>query len=259
MSKVYLYMNAWREILARAFAGLTVQQNFSPEWLVNPATRRHLKLDYLYPEIDVAVRFTGLTAKGQRRQSDWEVLENEQRDQTRAELCRLNGVQLIILDPLDAPTKQMDNLLRMLSRARRVLGQSDRPKAKKQQGMDSLGEVHHRANRLRAALSKAPDKMMASLAEGWRDREAGLATTLQAASSLSDDVHQDDVHQEKAAKQVVVAFNPGQRVEHNKFGTGVITDISGEGNDTRISILFDADRERTFLAHLIGDKLSSAN
>ena len=61
-----LAMNAWREILARIFDGFKAQDNVSPEWLINPATRRRLKLDRLYPDAGVAIRFAGLTAKGQR-------------------------------------------------------------------------------------------------------------------------------------------------------------------------------------------------
>ncbi|MEZ4635836.1 MAG: hypothetical protein R2873_00885 [Caldilineaceae bacterium] len=69
MSASYININAWREILARVFADCNVAYNVSPDWLVNPATRRKLKLDYLYPDINIAVRITGLTAKGQGRRS----------------------------------------------------------------------------------------------------------------------------------------------------------------------------------------------
>ena len=80
MSGIYLNMNAWQEIQARIFEGFTIQSNVSPAWLINPATRRKLKLDRLYPEAAIAVRNVGLTAKGQGRQSDWELLEEQQRD-----------------------------------------------------------------------------------------------------------------------------------------------------------------------------------
>ncbi|MBV7330268.1 hypothetical protein KFU94_18870 [Chloroflexi bacterium TSY] len=97
MSSLYLSMSAWREILARTLDGFEAQDNVSPEWLINPATRRRLKLDRYYPEAGIAIRFAGLTAKGQKRQSDWEILEAEQRDQTRIELCKLHGVHLAIM------------------------------------------------------------------------------------------------------------------------------------------------------------------
>ena len=66
----YLYMMGWNEILARIFDGFTEQRNVSPPWLVNPATRRRLKLDLLFPDIGVAIRFAGIQAKGSRRKSD---------------------------------------------------------------------------------------------------------------------------------------------------------------------------------------------
>ena len=50
----------WREVLARIFAGCDAKYAVTPEWLVNPDTGRRLKLDCLYPEIGVAVRFVGL-------------------------------------------------------------------------------------------------------------------------------------------------------------------------------------------------------
>ena len=41
----WLIINGWREIFARIFAEVETKFNVSPEWLVNPATKRHLKLD----------------------------------------------------------------------------------------------------------------------------------------------------------------------------------------------------------------------
>ncbi len=99
MHSIPLAMNAWREVLSRIFEEFTAQDNISPDWLINPATRRRSKLDRYYPDAGVAIRFTGLTAKGQGRQSDRDALETEQRDQTRVELCRMNGVQLAIINP----------------------------------------------------------------------------------------------------------------------------------------------------------------
>lgn len=249
MSSAYLSMNAWREVLARVFDGLEMQPNVSPEWLINPATRRRLKLDYLYPSVGVAVRLTGLTAKGQRRRSDWELLEDQQRDQTRAELCRLNGIQLAVLDPFDEPAKQMDGLLRVLSRATRLTAQTGRASKKKQAAMDALAGATATANQLRVSLAQKPDQMIATLAEAWRDREAGLATELQQASSATKK------KPSRAQQRKLQALESGQRVVHTRFGDGVITQVSGEGADRQVTILFDADRERTFLASLLADKL----
>ena len=249
MSQVYLRSLAWREILARVFEGQRSQTNVSPEWLVNPATRRRLKLDYLYPELGVAVRFAGLTAKGQRRQSDWEVLEAEQRDQTRAELCRLNGVQLAIIQPLKDPVEELDGLLRVLSRASRLAAQEKGSPAHKRARMDGLGKAHRVATDLRGRIRRRPDQMMATLAERWRDREEGLV------SELQRDRARENNRKRKAGVKKLKALRPGQRVQHSAFGPGVVTGVQGEGEEMRVSILFDASQERTFLANLVADKL----
>ncbi|MBI3959736.1 MAG: hypothetical protein HY328_13080 [Chloroflexi bacterium] len=249
----YLYMNAWREILARGFDGQEMQLNVTPEWLVNPATRRRLKLDYLFPGIDVAVRFTGLTAKGQGRRSDWEALEDEQRDQTRVELCKEHGVQLAVIDPADDPVKQMDGLLTVLSRASRVVAQGDKERAAKKKAMNDLAKVLKETTRIRTNLAQKPEQTLATLAESWRDREAGISTELQQSSTLA----QTNANGAKAARKFK-QLDAGQRIAHSHFGVGVIIAVDGEGAEMRISILFDGDRERTFLAALVVDKLQAA-
>lgn len=244
-----LAMNAWREILARIFDGFKAQDNVSPEWLINPATRRRLKLDRYYPEAGVAIRFAGLTAKGQRP-SDWDVLEAEQRDQTRAELCRINGVQLAVINPAEDPLKQMDGLLRVLSRASRVLAQGARSDREKKRWMPELSDARLRASELRTLISRNPTQMMANLGESWRDRETQI--TVGAGNGS-----------ERTATPVKVSigsaggFSMGQRVRHSYFGDGVITDVTDTNDDKQISVLFDAAEERTFLLSLVADKLEA--
>ncbi len=251
MSSAYLSMNAWREIFARVFNDPAAQSNISPEWLINPATRRRLKLDYLSLSIGIAVRFTGLTAKGQRRRSDWELLEEERRDQIRDELCRLNGIQLIVIDPSDEPTKQMGRLLRVLSRISRLTAQDGRTTPEKSASMDALAAAMQSANQLRISLSRNPNQMIATLAEAWRDREANIATESQQAATAQ-------TQKPTAAQQRELAqLARGQRVIHTHFGNGMITEVTGEGSEKRIRIRFDADKERTFLASLLADKLEA--
>lgn len=251
MNSIYLSISAWREILARTFAGYIEQDNVSPEWLVNPATNRKLKLDKFYPDAGIAVRFIGLTAKGQGRQSDWEVLETEQRDQTRAELCRQNGVQLATIDPNEDIVKQMDSLLSIMARASRILAQSSRPDSYKVQWMPALAAARDRAEKLRSALVKNPEQMIANLADGWREREAGSALELSSSAAV---VSSRQVRSPAVANFVL---SPGQRVRHLKFGDGVVTRIDGNGEHATVAILFDAAEERTFMAGLLYDKLES--
>ncbi|MDI9546388.1 MAG: hypothetical protein QM346_02195 [Chloroflexota bacterium] len=243
MSTIFLALNAWREILARVFEGFAAQTNVSPEWLVNPATRRRLKLDYYYPDAGIAVRIAGLTAKGQPRQSDWDALEEEQRDQTRAEMCRQNGVQLFLIDPMEDPLKQLDTLTRLLSRASRMLAQSDRPDREKARWMPKLAEARERVSALRSRVDKAPEQMMANLAESWRDREAGPPPA------------PEPLPMPAVATVAIQDLAVGRRVAHERFGPGVITAREGDGAEAKITILFDGEQERTFLLALVQDKL----
>jgi hypothetical protein len=243
MSSIYLAINGWREILARVFDGFPAQPNVSPEWLVNPATHRRLKLDIYYPNAGFAVRFVGLTAKGQRRQSDWEALEEQQRDENRVELCRLQGVQLMLIDPLEEPVKQLDILTRLLTRSSRMLAQGERADVDIARWMPALSEARGRAGELRSRIQKNPDQMMANLAEAWRDRELGA------------DAQPEPLPAPKAGTLRTKSLAVGQRVHHERFGSGVITALTGEGAEAMISILFDAAQERTFLVSLVQDKL----
>ena len=251
MSTAYLSVNAWREIFARVFDDLDLQSNVSPDWLINPATRRRLKLDYLCQPVGVAVRFAGLTGKGRRRRGDWELLEEEQRDQTRDELCRLHGIQLAVIDPFDDPLKQMDRFLSVLSRARRLTALDDRSNREKGVSMDALAAAVQSANQVRFSLSRNPEQTVGTLAEAWRDREANIATSLQEAAAVKAPAPT------RSQQRTLSQLDCGQRIVHTHFGDGVVTEVIGEGVDRRIKILFDGEQERTFLASLLADKLEA--
>jgi len=250
MSNVNLYVAiaAWREILARVFDGFTRQENVSPPWLTNPATRRRLKLDIFYPEAGMAFRFVGLTAKGQKRQSDLEVAEEEERDQVRQDLCRQHDVQLFLIEPLDDPLKQMDNLGRLLSRAGRSLAQSDHPTAYKIIWQPRIAEARERAEETRRLMTRQPEQMLVTLADSWRDREAGLF----------DAPPPPPAADERAIRRALATLDVGQRIAHSKHGEGVITALNGTGDDATVTILFDGDQSRTFLVAYALDKLSAA-
>jgi len=242
MINTYLVLSAWREALARIFDGFAAQDNVSPDWLVNPATNRKLKLDKVYPDIAIAIRFVGLTAKGQGRQSDLEVLENEERERARAELCRAHGVHLASIDPAEDSVKQMDGLLSVLARASRSMANSDRPAPEKATLMTALAAARSRAEQLRNRLAQNPEQMVENLAAGWRDREASLAVALSTSAVAS-------------GQAVAVVLATGQRVRHTRFGEGVVTRIDGSGPEAMVAILFDAAQERTFRADLLADKV----
>lgn len=250
MSSTYLIINAWREILARVFTDLPAQDNVTPEWLVNPATRRRLKLDRLYPDLGIAIRFEGLQARGQGRQSDWEVMENEQRDDTREELCRQHGVELVRIDihEEDVP-KALDALVRAISRAGRTLQQKPLKPAESARKMEVVAAARSRAGELRGLIARNPEQMLSNLSDAWRDRELGLA-----APSIEPRATAQPATSARNLKTPALA--EGQRVHHERYGDGVITHLVADGGDVKVSILFDAGEERTFLQSLLGGKIA---
>ncbi len=181
-------VNGWREVLERIFAGFDAQYSVTPDWLVNPETGRHLKLDYIYPEIGVAVRFTGLEGPGRkRRKSDEEVADDAAREDSRAAVCREHGVVLLSIDPDGEPREALRRIEMGLARATAQLAMGTAPQVFKQRLMPMLSQARQRAGEFTTRLAK-PDALM-TYAELWWDRQARLvpaaAPTAPAARSPS--------------------------------------------------------------------------
>lgn len=242
---IALNIMAWREILARTMQGFAVESDVSPAWLVNPATNRRLKLDLLYPEVGLAVRFVGLTAKGQPKQSDWELQEEAQRDQTREELCRQHGVELFLLDADHPhPGEQLQRLRTILSRLSRTLAQGDRPDQDKLTVMPLLAAARSRLDEITRRVKRPED--LALFAELWRDRETAAIAAARAPMPASAI---------KLARPLRLA--EGARVQHARFGSGLVETVDPANGDPQITILFDSGEQRTFLASLVSDKLQA--
>ncbi len=235
---------AWREILARTMQGFAVEIDASPAWLVNPATRRRLKLDLLYPQAGLAVRFVGLTAKGQPKQSDWEQLEDQQRDLTREELCRQHGVELFLVDPDYAyPSEQVQRLRLILGRLERGLAQNGRPASEQKALALLLAGARSRLDDV-ARRIKGPESL-ALYAELGRDRETAILSAASRPPAAAA--------RPRAAPALSLAA--GKRVLHNRFGAGMVEAATPADGDVQITILFDNGEQRTFLASLIADKV----
>lgn len=251
MSGIHISMNAWNEFLARILDRFEVKHNFSPEWLVNPGTKRRLKLDRYYPDAGIAIRFAGLSAKGQKQQSDWEVLENQQRDQIREELCKMNSVYLAVIHPVGDPIEQIDKILSTLRRAKASAEKEKKKSAR------NLEKALLQGRELRSRVNRDPEQMMATLAEGWRDRETNIVANLH--SSLPNNGSKP----KKGGQKIdLKRLKPRDQVVHERFGPGEIQTISGEGDEAMITITFEnAETERqskTFMASLVADKLRRA-
>ena len=119
------YLCGWREILARVFDGFDVEYGVTPEWLINPDTNRRLKLDLLYPQVAIAVRFVGVEGGGRRRRkSDEEVASEADREEARAAVCRHNGIVLVSISPDGEPRTELRKLEFGLSRATSQMAQA---------------------------------------------------------------------------------------------------------------------------------------
>ncbi len=234
-------VNGWREVLARVFEGFDAELNLSPEWLINPDTNRRLKLDYLYHDINLAIRFVGLEGSGpKRRKSDQEVLSEQEREDAREAVCREHGVVLVSIDPDDEPRNALRRLESGLSRAAAQLAQNGRvPHSKKQLLMPLLSQARRRTGEFTTKLT-VPEKL-GIYAEMWYDRQANLAA---------------QGPKEAGRNGPPPAFRQGMEVYHQRFGAGEITEIRPDGNDMSISVRFRDGTVRMFLASLVADKLA---
>lgn len=227
-------------MLARVFDGFVTEYGLTPEWLVNPGTNRRLKLDCFYPQISTAVRFVGLegTTRKQRK-SDEEALAEDEREQTRAAVCRAHGVVLISIDPDGEPRTALRSIEMGLARASSQLAQSaETPHAEKQKLMPLLSLARRRAGEFAARLT-VPEKLNI-YAEMWWDRQAILAAQAPA----------------RPAARALPRFEVGMDVHHERFGPGRVTAIGPEDGDIKLTIDFGEAGVRSFYASLVVGKLT---
>ncbi len=225
----WMRANAWREILARVFEGFETKLNVFPTWLINPETNRHLKLDLLYPEIGVAVRFEGLQPpKGKPRASLEEEVQQQIRDHARGEVCEQQGIHLITVNLVaEMPHDTFQEIDMVLSRIQR--------QAKENETQEKISQMRAVATALAHRVRRIDDLKV--YADIWDDRR------YQATDSLSPN------------KQPSVSFTAGMEVEHAIFGLGVVVETKPSGNDMLIIIDFLDVGRKTLMASLIADKL----
>ncbi len=233
-------INALKEILARIFDDFEVEYNVSPDWLINPDTHRKLKLDLLYPEIGVAIRFQGLRAKQQRApKSRQEINEERKRNDARRHLCEINGVSLATLNlNTDKFHKVFQELETAMSRASNRL-KRDETRAPEEilALLDSLSVARSETRQFRQKIKE--DKDWGLYVELWQDRQY-LVAEPDAAPAAS-----------------VPALSEGMLVEHTHFGLGEVVSVSPSGDDTLVTIRFEEGDTRTFMSSLLGDKIST--
>ena len=238
----------WREIMTRILDGFVIETNVTPVWLRNPGTNRLLKLDLYAPEAGVAVRLMGLQGQRKTRLSDEEEMEETQRNEMRAELCRQNGVRLVnVTLGTSQPAEVFNDLSRGLASASRRVAQGSVRASEKERLMTQLAAAHQTLERLRRQVRTTDD--VQRFADAWRDREMASVVEAQAAAA-------DPQTGFKSGRIVATAYRPGMEVQHEKFGRGQVVQITPDGNDLAITISFVTAGERKFLMSLVKDKLA---
>jgi hypothetical protein len=227
---IWLITNAWREILTRIFEDEKVELNVSPDWLINPATNRKLKLDMLYPEIGVAVRFEGLQGKQRRRRlSLEEEAQMQVRHDARLDVSRAHGIQLIMIQvATDEPWAVFQQIDTTLNRA----GQQ----ATNQAHSEKLKRLRFKAAALARKIHALNDlKLYADL---WQDRQ-----------------YQAPEPTPVSPGRPIPSYTAGMAVEHTSFGSGVVIKTVPSDGDMVVTVDFVTAGLKTLMASLVADKL----
>ena len=238
----WIYTNAWREVLMRIFDGFAVEYDVSPDWLVNPETKRRLKLDLLYPELGVAVRFQGLQGRERRqRPSLQEEQQQKVRDVARGDVCEAHGITLVEMDVMEGEPKAILRELGMaLSNASRRLAKSARTQQEKAALMEQLSQARSRLDEIARRVRRPEDLRL--YGDLWQDRQ----------------YVEEPRPKPAAANGKVLSYAPGMAVRHAVFGEGVVAAVQPDTNDSLVTVRFAGGVEKTFAASLVGDKLVSA-
>ncbi len=234
-------LNAWREILARVFEGFAERRDVTPEWLVNPDTNRRLKLDVVYPEIGMAIRFAGLQVGNRRRRLSLDEESKQRvRDTARVRICLEHSIHLVQIEVMAGePAPALHELRMAMGDASRRLAHSHRPHRQKAALMERLSQARSRLDDIARRVRRAEDLRL--FAELWQDRQyAALAPP----------------SQETASAAAPVEYAAGMAVRHSTFGEGYVVAVQRETAGQLITVCFQDGVLRKFAAHLVGDKMS---
>lgn len=236
--------SAWREILARIFDGFRAQEGAAPDWLVNPATNRRLKLGYFYPEAGVGVRFRGSLGQRKAPPSEQEIAEEKARNRTREELCEAQGVSLVTIDLVQGePRAVLRDISAALSRGIRSATRGDRPRPEQTDLVRRLQAARSRSDSLQVRIRSSED--LALYADLWQDRLYAVPPRVR-------------TQRPTASREASPAYREGSRVEHDRFGVGTVVGVETEGEETFVRVRFDDGTERRFAAHLVKDRMRLA-
>lgn len=235
-------LNAWREIIARVFEDFEVTPNITPAWLINPATKRKLKLDLLYPEINLAIRFEGLKATGQPGRISLEEEDQARiRGEARAEVCKEHGISLATLNLSTASLSTIfEELEATMSRATRMLAQNEAlTPDEKATRLDKLRRGRGLVAQFRRDITT--DRNLDLYSSLWHDRQFQ---------------EEENPETEQTSSNSSPTLVKGMEVEHSHFGPGKVVAVIPGKDGTLITIDFFDAGERTFMAELLSDKIT---
>ena len=199
--------------------------------MVNPVTKRRLKLDLLYPHIGVAVRFEGLQGKKRRRRPSLEEEAQQRiRDEARAEVCRTHGIELVVINLIDnEPQRTFRDLDLCLSRARE--------RSENEAFVREISQARTTAAGLARRINQLADLRL--YAELWEDRQYQFTTPAQTTTPAISPP----------------SFAVGMEVDHIVFGPGVICAVTPSDDDTLLTVEFVKGDQKILMASLVADKL----
>lgn len=222
--------NGWREVFARVFEDFEAQYNVTPDWLINPATSRRLKLDILYPQLNIAVRFEGLHGKQRRRPSLEEEDQQRVRFDARVTECLKHGIQLVVVDLINGkPRRVLQQIDRVLSESASTTIDEDL--------RQNIRKARRATGEFLLKISVTDNLVL--YADLWQDRQYRLA----------------EPESTYTARPSSIEFTPGMAVEHTNFGPGTIIKTSPSNGDTFITVDFVTAGQKTFAASLVAGKL----
>jgi hypothetical protein len=217
--------SAWLEILEQILGGFYAVDNATPDWLVDEKTDRRLKVDKLYPELGMAVRFRGsLSASHSASLDEMDLMEEATRDEIRLRLCREAGIALVVIDAdSNTPGRALSEIRTALSAATRRVAQQRVSQEAKSSLLPRIASAKGVCRRILADVSSPED--LFPFAQAWEDRQFGGADS-----------------------STAVNFQPGMAVRHSQYGQGLVLRVvpGQKEDDTEVVVQFSDGTMHTF-------------
>lgn len=226
--------NAWLEIVEQILGEFHTVENATPDWLLDSETGRRFKVDKLYPELGIAIRFKGsLGVPRAATLDEMDLMEEAGRDEMRAHLCRQAHIALVVIDAdSDAPGGALVEIRTALSAAARRIAQRAVAQEAKLELLPRIASAKMTCQQILDAMSSPQDLL--SFAKAWEDRQFG-----------------------GEEKGVPVSYQPGMAVGHSEYGKGLVLRVvpGREKDETEIVVQFSDGSTHAFSPAQAGREL----